>query len=45
MKRVGIQDVFGVSGKPDELLVHYGLTAAALSAAVREVVKRKRREA
>lgn len=30
LKRVGIQDVFGESGKPDELLVKYGLTAEAI---------------
>jgi len=30
LKRVGIQDVFGESGKPDELLVKYGLTPDAI---------------
>ena len=32
---VGIQDTFGESGKPDELLEKYGLTAAAIAEAVR----------
>ncbi|MCL5056627.1 MAG: transketolase family protein [Actinobacteria bacterium] len=41
LKRLGIQDEFGESGKPDELLVKFGLTAAAIAGAVREVVKRK----
>ncbi len=30
LKRVGIQDVFGESGKPEELLVKYGLTPDAI---------------
>ncbi|MDI9492759.1 MAG: transketolase family protein [Bacillota bacterium] len=34
---VGIQDTFGESGKPDELLEKYGLTAAAIAEAVRTV--------
>lgn len=41
LKRLGIQDVFGESGKPDELLVKFGLTPAAIADAVREVLKRK----
>jgi len=41
MKRVGVKDVFGSSGKPDELLRHYGLTSDDIKAAVREVVARK----
>lgn len=32
---VGIRDTFGESGKPDELLEKYGLTAAAIADAVR----------
>ena len=27
LKRVGLRDTFGMSGKPDALLKHYGLTA------------------
>lgn len=30
LKRVGLQDVFGESGKPDELLLKYDLTPAAI---------------
>jgi len=41
MARVGIKDVFGESGTPDQLLVKYGLTAADLVKAVREVLHRK----
>lgn len=35
MTFVGIQDTFGESGKPDELLEKYGLTAAHIADAVR----------
>lgn len=41
MVRVGIRDVFGESGKPDELMEKYGLTPAHIAAAAREVVGRK----
>lgn len=41
--RLGIPDVFGESGRPEELLEKYGLTAAHLTARVREAVKRKGR--
>lgn len=41
LKRVGIQDVFGQSGKPDELLEHYGLTVNNIALAVRSVLERK----
>ncbi|MBO8129094.1 MAG: transketolase family protein [Peptococcaceae bacterium] len=43
VKRVGIEDTFGESGRPPELLQKYGLTAAHLVAAVKEVVRRKNR--
>ena len=39
--RVGIRDKFGVSGSAEELLEHFGLTAASIAAAAREVLKRK----
>jgi len=39
--RVGIRDKFGVSGSSEELLEHFGLTAASLAVAAREVLKRK----
>lgn len=41
VKRVGIRDTFGESGKPGELLMKYGLTADSIADAVREVVRRK----
>ena len=40
--RVGIQDTFGESGHPDELLPKYGLTAADLGTAAEKVLARKR---
>lgn len=40
--RVGIQDTFGESGHPDELLPKYGLTAADLVTAAEKVLARKR---
>ncbi|NMB24203.1 MAG: transketolase family protein [Firmicutes bacterium] len=40
-ERVGVQDVFGRSGKPDELLDHYGLTSQAIADAVKRVMVRK----
>ncbi len=39
--RVGVADSFGQSGKPAELMAEYGLTADAIAAKVREVIKRK----
>jgi len=42
LKRVGLQDTFGESGKPEELLEKYGLTSTRLVAAVREVLRRKK---
>jgi len=34
--RLGMRDVFGQSGEPEELLKHYGLSAQGISAAVRK---------
>jgi transketolase len=42
MARVGIRDTFGESGKPEELLVKYGLTPQDIAVAVKAVVKRKK---
>ncbi|MFH1347279.1 MAG: transketolase family protein [Candidatus Margulisiibacteriota bacterium] len=42
MARVGIKDMFGESGKPDELLVKYGLTPHDIAAAAKNVIKRKK---
>lgn len=41
MRRVGTQDVFGQSGKPNELLELYGLTAENIAKNVKEVVNLK----
>jgi transketolase len=43
LRRVGLADVFGESGRPDELLVKYGLTPEHVAEAVRAVVRRKGR--
>lgn len=37
LQRVGLRDRFGESGKPDELLEHFGLTAPHIATAVREL--------
>jgi transketolase len=42
VERVGLQDQFAESGPYEELLEKYGLTAAALAAAVRRVMERRR---
>ena len=39
---VGIDDKFGQSGTPAELLEHYGLTAPHIAEAVRRAIRRKR---
>ncbi len=41
LKRIGIRDRFGESGKPDELMNHFGLTAKHLMIAAHEIVARK----
>jgi transketolase len=41
LKRVGIQDRFGTSGKAEELLKYFGLTPEALVEAAREIRQRK----
>ena len=41
IEMVGIQDSFGQSGQPGELLEKYGLTAKAISEAVKKVLVRK----
>jgi len=43
--RVGVKDQFGQSGQVEELLEHYGLTAADIAAAVRQVIKLKAKNA
>ncbi|QVW34731.1 transketolase family protein [Geobacter sulfurreducens] len=42
LKRVGINDRFGLSGKAEELLKYFGLMPADLAEAAREVLTRKR---
>lgn len=39
---VGVHDQFGQSGKPDELIEHYGLDEVSIKGAVRVVIKRKK---
>jgi transketolase len=41
MEFIAVKDKFGMSGKPAELLVKYGLTSQDIAKAVREVIKRK----
>jgi transketolase len=45
MERVGIKDVFGESGKPQELLEKYGLTAKNIKDAVYKAIGRKKERA
>jgi len=39
VKRIGMQDRFGESGAPDELLHHFGLTAKHIALAAHEITK------
>ncbi|OGI18424.1 MAG: transketolase [Candidatus Melainabacteria bacterium RIFCSPHIGHO2_02_FULL_34_12] len=41
MKKIGVMDQFGQSGKADELLIHYGLTKEKIAEAATEVIKLK----
>ncbi|NCC81424.1 MAG: transketolase family protein [Clostridia bacterium] len=41
MERVGVEDVFGKSGTPDELLNAFGLTSENIAAKVKKVLQRK----
>jgi len=38
---LGIQDKFGQSGTPDELIEHYGMGKDSIKEAVKKVLKRK----
>lgn len=42
LQRVGVRDTFGESGKPAELLQHFGLTATNIAEAARKVVSKKK---
>ena len=41
VRRVGLRDTFGLSGKPEQLLKHFGLSAVDVAAAARQVLARK----
>jgi transketolase len=41
MRRIGMKDHFGESGKPDELLRHFGLDADHIVLATQELIDRK----
>lgn len=45
MEMVGVKDTFGESGKPQDILERYGITATAVVAAARHVVRRRTGEA
>ncbi|MEK7126289.1 MAG: transketolase C-terminal domain-containing protein, partial [Patescibacteria group bacterium] len=40
LRRLGIQDRFGQSGSPDELLAYYGLDSVSIENAVREMASK-----
>lgn len=42
LSRVGVRDVFGTSGQPDELMAYFGLTAADIAAAARNLLLGRR---
>jgi transketolase len=42
MKRMGMRDHFGESGKPNELMEHFGLTAKHIMIAAHELMHRKK---
>jgi transketolase len=39
VKRLGVDDQFGQSGEPDELIEHYGLSASRIAHVAREFLK------
>ncbi len=41
LKRIGIRDRFGESGKPDELMEHFGLTGKHLAIAAHQLMEKK----
>lgn len=41
-RRIGLRDAFGCSGKPEELMKHYGLTADDIVKTVKETLKQLR---
>lgn len=42
LARIGVRDVFGESGTPEELLKHFGLTAINIAMSAHHVVSRKK---
>lgn len=42
VKRIGMQDCFGESGNPEELLKHFGLTHAHIAMAVHQALENKK---
>ena len=41
MEFIGVQDLFGQSGTPEELIEHYGMGKDSIKKAVRKVLERK----
>jgi len=41
LEQVGVKDIFGMSGQPDELMAHYGLTMSDIVDSVHKVVSRR----
>lgn len=41
IERIGVRDVFGQSGTPEELIEHYGMGITHIKEAVKKVLKRK----
>jgi transketolase len=41
MKRLGVQDVFGQSGSPEDLFEHYGLTPKHIAMAAHQLMEKK----
>ncbi|MBF0509327.1 MAG: transketolase family protein [Deltaproteobacteria bacterium] len=42
VKRIGIQDRFGISGPPERLLSYFGLTSQAIAEAAKKAIKAKK---
>ncbi len=41
VERVGMRDCFGESGKPEELIEHFGMGIGSIKEAIKKVIKRK----
>lgn len=41
VKKIGVMDQFGQSGRADELLIHYGLTKEKIAEAANEMIRKK----